>query len=57
MVTEPLISLEYVAICDPETFQELPEVRPGTLLAIAAQVGTIRLVDNILLRDDGTWQI
>lgn len=57
VATEPLISLEYVAICDPETFQELPEVRPGALLAIAAHVGTIRLIDNILLRGDGTWQI
>lgn len=54
---EPLISLEYVAICEPETFQDLPEVRPGTLLTIAAHVGTTRLVDNIFLREDGTWQI
>lgn len=53
----PLVTLEYMAVCDPETFLEQPEVRPGTLLAIAAHVGTTRLIDNILWREDKSWQL
>lgn len=49
---EPLLKLDYVAICDPQTFQELEESPganlPDLLLAVSVRVGVARLVDNIL---------
>ncbi len=49
---EPLLKLDYVAICDPQSFQELGESLgtnlPDLLLAVSVRVGVTRLVDNIL---------
>ncbi len=40
---------EYVAIVDPDTFDPLEELdRPG-LLVLAARVGEVRLIDNLIL--------
>ncbi len=38
--------LEYASLCDPETLEEVDEVIRPTLLAIAAWVGDVRLIDN-----------
>ena len=44
---------EYVELVDPETLQTLSELdRPG-LLAIAARVGGVRLIDNATLQPSG----
>ena len=40
---------EYLAIVDPLTFAPLHTVSARTLVAIAAQVGPVRLIDNIVL--------
>ena len=40
---------EYLAIVDPLTFAPLRTVSARTLVAIAAQVGPVRLIDNIVL--------
>jgi pantoate--beta-alanine ligase len=51
---EPSISLDYLALVDPVTLAEVPDDAPGpALLAVAARVGTTRLIDNvpISLRD------
>jgi pantoate--beta-alanine ligase len=40
---------EYVAIVDPLTFAPLRTISARTLVAIAAQVGPVRLIDNIVL--------
>jgi pantoate--beta-alanine ligase len=40
---------EYVAIVDPLTFAPLRTVTARTLVAVAAQVGPVRLIDNIVL--------
>ncbi len=53
---EPRAQLDYADVCDPETFALLTELRPPALLAIAAKVGPARLIDNVLLRGDGTWE-
>jgi pantoate--beta-alanine ligase len=55
IITEPLVSLRYIAICHPDTFIPVSEIHPGTLLAIGAQVGNIHLADNILWARDGQW--
>ena len=46
---EPLVRLDYFAIVHPETLEDLPDVRQGGLAAVAAFVGTTRLIDNLLL--------
>ncbi|MGE5334490.1 MAG: pantoate--beta-alanine ligase [Nitrososphaerota archaeon] len=56
MAAEPRAQLDYVDVCDPDTFAPLGELRAPALLAIAAKVGPARLIDNFLLRADGTWE-
>lgn len=53
---EPRAQLDYADVCDPDSFVPLTELRPPALLAIAAQVGPARLIDNFLLRADGSWE-
>jgi len=43
------VDAEYLAIVDPLTFAPLRTVSARTLVAIAAQVGPVRLIDNIVL--------
>jgi pantoate--beta-alanine ligase len=47
---EPAVQLDYCRIVDPDTLEDVPDVRRGALVAVAAQVGTTRLIDNLLLR-------
>ena len=49
MAREPGVRLDYFEIVDWETLDPLPDVKPGTLVAVAAYVGTTRLIDNIIL--------
>jgi pantoate--beta-alanine ligase len=55
VATEPRAQLEYADICDPDTFAPLENMRAPALVAISARVGPARLIDNILLREDRTW--
>ncbi|MDQ6661712.1 MAG: pantoate--beta-alanine ligase [Chloroflexota bacterium] len=57
VAAEPLISLEYAAVCNPETFREVKQGAPGTMLAIAARIGSARLIDNIVWRIDRQWSL
>ncbi len=52
---ESRASLDYADVCDPSTFEPLQTVRAPAALPIAARVGPARLIDNFLLRRDGTW--
>jgi pantoate--beta-alanine ligase len=45
------IDIEYVTLCDPETFHGLEKVGASALLAIAAKVGKTRLIDNTVLTE------
>jgi pantoate--beta-alanine ligase len=40
------VRVEYASLCHPETLAEVSEVTRPTLLAIAAWVGEVRLIDN-----------
>ena len=40
---------EYVALVDGETLEPLAHVHDGALLAVAARVGDVRLIDNVVL--------
>jgi pantoate--beta-alanine ligase len=42
--------LEYASLCHPETLEETSHVSGPTLLAIAAWVGEVRLIDNRVLQ-------
>jgi pantoate--beta-alanine ligase len=46
---EPGVRLDYFEIVDWETLEPVADVSPGALVAVAAFVGTTRLIDNILL--------
>jgi pantoate--beta-alanine ligase len=43
------VRAEYLAVVDPATFAPLRTVSAPTLVAIAAQIGPVRLIDNVLL--------
>lgn len=53
--TEPLAHLDYAEVRDPVSFRRLAVLRAPALLLIAARVGPARLIDNFLLRADGSW--
>ncbi|MEV4331563.1 pantoate--beta-alanine ligase [Streptomyces sp. NPDC049597] len=47
---DPPLVLDYLALVDPATFTEVPDDHTGeAILAVAAKVGTTRLIDNIPL--------
>jgi pantoate--beta-alanine ligase len=48
---EPRVALEYVAVVDPDTLADLERIEDRALVALAAQVGGTRLIDNVLLRN------
>jgi pantoate--beta-alanine ligase len=50
--TEPLISeVQYVAVDDLDTMQPLSKVgNDGGIVSLACMLGTVRLIDNIVLR-------
>jgi pantoate--beta-alanine ligase len=56
VAAEARAQLDYADVCDPDSFAPLAELRAPALLAIAAKVGSARLIDNFLLRADGTWE-
>ena len=45
----PGISVEYIAIVDPEHMLPVTEVNDSTIVALAGRVGSTRLIDNIAL--------
>ena len=46
---EPAVRLDYLAIVDPDSLEPVNPAAPGALVAVAAYVGTTRLIDNQLL--------
>jgi pantoate ligase/cytidylate kinase len=48
---EPAVDLEYAELVDPDTLAPLQVVETAGLLAVAARVGSTRLIDNIILRN------
>ncbi len=48
LVREPLCAVDYLVLVHPETLDDVPEwYRGDAVLAVAARVGTTRLIDNI----------
>src|SRR5580700_5118121 len=46
---EPAAQVDYCRIVDPNTLEDVDHVGDGALVALAARVGTTRLIDNLLL--------
>jgi pantoate--beta-alanine ligase len=49
MAIEPDVRIDYLEIVDPDTLLPLVEAAPGALVAVAAQLGSTRLIDNVIL--------
>ena len=49
LAQESTVRLDYLEIVDPETLDPLPELNRPALVAVAALVGSTRLIDNIIL--------
>jgi pantoate--beta-alanine ligase len=49
MAIEPEVRIDYLEIVDPDTLLPLTEAIPGALAAVAAYVGSTRLIDNTIL--------
>ena len=47
---EPDARLDYFEIVDPNTLEPVSEIQGPTLVAVAAYVGTTRLIDNVVLQ-------
>jgi pantoate--beta-alanine ligase len=45
----PSIKIEYISIVDAETLQNLDQIAGLVLAAVAAKIGSARLIDNILV--------
>jgi pantoate--beta-alanine ligase len=46
---EPQVRLDYFEIVDPDTLEPLDQISRPALAAVAAYVGTTRLIDNVVL--------
>ncbi len=49
LAAEPHLRVDYFRIVDPDTLVDVDDVRQGALIAVAALVGSTRLIDNILV--------
>lgn len=55
LASSPLLTIEYVTICNPDTFIPLTQLEPKTLILIAARLGSIPLLDTMVWLGDGIW--
>lgn len=46
---EPLASIDYISVADPQTLTELDLINRSALVSLAVKIGKTRLIDNILL--------
>ena len=49
IVEEPLAELDYAAVVDPETFEDLEDLDRPALAALAVRIGKTRLIDNAMV--------
>jgi pantoate--beta-alanine ligase len=46
--SHPETQIDYVAICDPETLEDIQIINQPALMALAVKVGATRLIDNMI---------
>jgi pantoate--beta-alanine ligase len=49
ILLEQHLSIDYIASVDPQTLKTVDVVNGPTVLAIAARVGSVRLIDNVII--------
>ena len=49
-VAEPSVRLDYFEIVNPDTLDPIEDISNGALIAVAAYVGSTRLIDNLLIK-------
>ncbi len=52
LTTEPMVRLEYAEVVAADSLQPLEELSGDVLVAVAATVGDVRLIDNMTIRVD-----
>jgi pantoate--beta-alanine ligase len=50
---EPQVRVDYIEIVNPDTLDPVQQIAEPTLVAVAAYVGTTRLIDNVVLNPNG----
>lgn len=50
LATEPLVQVEYVSVCDPDSLEPLSRISHSVVLLSAIRLGPVRLIDNVLVR-------
>ncbi len=55
VMTEPLVTLDYVKVCHSDTLSPVATILPGTMLMIAAHIGKVHFIDNIIWRGGTNW--
>ncbi len=57
LLAEPGVRLDYAAVVHPDTLAPIAHTRDGALLALAAWVGSTRLIDNVLLSPEAPGEV
>jgi pantothenate synthetase len=47
--TEKTVSLQYLEVVHSQTLEPVEKIKPGTMIALAAYLDGVRLIDNILV--------
>lgn len=50
LAAEPLVQMEYVSVCDPDSLEPLTRIAGTVVLLGAIRLGPVRLIDNLLVR-------
>jgi pantoate--beta-alanine ligase len=50
LAEEPSVRIDYLSVVDPESLEPVPDIKRDALFAVAAYVGTTRLIDNLVLK-------
>jgi len=50
ILEHPYAKIDYIALCDPVTLEDVNTLSEGTLMALAVRVGKTRLIDNSRLK-------
>ncbi len=48
--SEPLAQIDYATLCDPESLEPLERIEKRAVLLLAVKIGSVRLIDNLLIR-------
>jgi len=51
---KPAISEDYISVVDVQNLEPIAQINQPALIAVAAYVGTTRLIDNIIVNSNGT---